>query len=771
MRTCISIFIFCSLSVFSLKAQSWDYEKYPAFDIEITHLDADIRIQENGMIEGDLLYNARVMGHQTDEIRFDAARVSIQSITVNDVQKEHRFDDHQLIIELEDGVVRGDVIQIRIIYDAVPSFGLHRNELGTTFTSLLPKTNRHWLPVIDHPRAEFTTEIQFTHPTGYTIAASGTRGESELLNIDEETVTFSSATAIPATAISWALGNFQQTISTADSDQGLQGVDFNTFRRFRDENSVNISFYSESDEDISTITESAINAYLDLSEYFGESTPLSDIHIVVLNDDFWETKHYGAGIIFVYSSLGNVEDQVKRGMLSQWFGIQVREVQWSDADAILAAQAHTANKLFNLHISEGDVTGTYDYFGSVNFSRWLNFFNQQQSESFTHDLSYVMDQGLLQNEKLLSWNTLSEKIYAVTGQPYFKGFLPEAIQSEPESEYLYRATFEWEEGEPTAQIRFEAVQDVVDELVTVIATEETFTGERTHEMTFSGQSETVVINVSTGIENLKFTVLDRDDVELIEEKPYLFWLYQLRSNDDVSRRLAAASAISEITENPDLQLALNDILQTESNPEVYAEIVRSIGKLTRGASGTDERFIQNSSVNQHRYVQLAAVEALAFYEGNQRVIGRLRTVINQTEYSDVRRAAIYSLFEVSEAAEFRTAVQSFVTRENNLNEVPLLLELLGEKGEREAAVELAETFLAPEFSYSTRKGVLDLMLRFDEAPANWNERLPDLLADFDPRIRYRAADALQKLNSQQRNRIVSERIDDEFDERVRQKLQ
>ena len=771
MRTCISIFIFCSLSVFSLKAQSWDYEKYPAFDIEITHLDADIRIQENGMIEGDLLYNARVMGHQTDEIRFDAARVSIQSITVNDVQKEHRFDDHQLIIELEDGVVRGDVIQIRIIYDAVPSFGLHRNELGTTFTSLLPKTNRHWLPVIDHPRAEFTTEIQFTHPTGYTITASGTRGESELLNIDEETVTFSSATAIPATAISWALGNFQQTISTADSDQGLQGVEFNTFRRFRDENSVNISFYSESDDDISTITESAINAYLDLSEYFGESTPLSDIHIVVLNDDFWETKHYGAGIIFVYSSLGNVEDQVKRGMLSQWFGIQVREVQWSDADAILAAQAHTANKLFNLHISEGDVTGTYDHFGSVNFSRWLNFFYQQQSESFTHDLSYVMDQGLLQNEKLLSWNTLSEKIYAVTGQPYFKGFLPEAIQSEPESEYLYRATFEWEEGEPTTQIRFEAVQDVVDELVTVIATEETFTGERTHEMTFSGQSETVVINVSTGIENLKFTVLDRDDVELIEEKPYLFWLYQLRSNDDVSRRLAAASAISEITENPDLQLALNDILQTESNPEVYAEIIRSIGKLTRGASGTDERFIQNSSVNQHRYVQLAAVEALAFYEGNQRVIGRLRTVINQTEYSDVRRAAIYSLFEVSEAAEFRTAVQSFVTRENNLNEVPLLLELLGEKGEREAAVELAETFLAPEFSYFTRKGVLDLMLRFDEAPANWNERLPDLLADFDPRIRYRAADALQKLNSQQRNRIVSERIDDEFDERVHQKLQ
>ncbi|MCC5942201.1 MAG: hypothetical protein JJU37_11730, partial [Balneolaceae bacterium] len=661
-------------------------------------------------------------------------------------------------------------LQVQIVYDTTPVFGIHQNVRGTIFTSQLPKTTQHWLPVIDHPRTEFTTEIQFTHPTGYTVVASGSRGVSELLNIDEETVVFSSNRPVPATSLAWVLGNFSQSPSTADSDQGMQGVDFNTFRTFRDESNTNIHFYSESDDDISLITENAINAYLSLKEYFGEGSPFNDLHVIVMDDHFWETKNYGAGIIYLFNDAGSVEDQVRRGMLAQWIGVPVREIQWSDADAILALQAVTMNRLFEFNTVEGDVNGQYDNFGAANFSRWLNFLNQQEAEHFTSDLSYTKEEGLLANLSLLSWNTLSEQIYHGTGQPYFGGFTPDAIETESAQEYVYRATVEWEEGASTAQVRFEADQGAVDELVTVIATEETFTGERTHEMTFSGRSESVVINVSSGIENLKFTISDRDDIKLYESKPFMFWLHQLRSSDDISRRVAAASGISEFTDNPDLQLALNDLLQMESNPEVYAEIIRSMGKLTRGASGTDERFIQNSSVNQHRYVQLAAVEVLAYYEGNERVSGRLRTVINQTEYSDIRKAAIYSLFEISESSEFRSAVQSFVTREAVLDEVPLLLELLGEKGEREAAVELAETFLAPEFSFKTRKGVLDIMLRFDEAPSNWNERLPALLADSDPRIRYRAADALERLNSQQRSQIISDRIDDEFDARVYRKL-
>ncbi|TVR18431.1 MAG: hypothetical protein EA391_02315 [Balneolaceae bacterium] len=770
MKICLRALLLSLIFIPTLWGQNGDFEKYPQLNFNISHLEADIRIQENGTIEGDLRYQVIVTGQEVQEMKFDAARMTIQSVSVNGVPKDHRFEDHTLVIELNESVDRGEALKVQIIYEAVPVFGIHKNVRGTLFTSQLPRTTHHWLPVIDHPRAEFTTDISFTHPTGYTFVATGNNMGSELLNVDEETTRFGSSTPVPASALAWVMGNFEQVLSTSDSEQGMQGVDFDTFRTFTDTGSNAIHFYSETNDNLSSIIEPAISAYLKLKGQFGRSVSGEDIHIVVLEDDFWETKNYGAGVIYVYKNLNNLEDQVKRALLAQWFGVNVREIQWSDSDAILALQALKASKLFDLTLTAGDFSSMYDAFGTVNFSRWLNFTDQQESAAFSHDLRYVIDQGVLVDHKLLSWGGLSELIYNATGQPYFEGITLEPIIIDEPEQYVYRVSVEWEEGTSTAQVRFEAEGDVIDELVSVVAAEQTFTGQRTHDITFSGRTEAVVINVSSGIENIKFNITDRDDIELIESKPFMFWLHQLRESEDSSRRVAAAAGLAEVSDNPDLQLALNDLLQMESNPEVLAEIIRSMGKITRGASGTEERFIQNSSINQHRAVQLAAVEVLGNFEGNQRVIGRLRTVINQTEYSDVRKAAIHSLFTAATPAEFRSTVQNVVTREEFLDYVPLLLELLAEKGEREAAVDMAETFLSPEFPFHTRKGVLEVMLAADQSPSNWNERLPDLLADADPRIRYKAADALQRLSSQQRNRIISDRIEDEFDVRVYQKL-
>ncbi len=768
----LTFLLFIPLLFENTFAQDWDYEKYPQVNIELNHLKADIRIQEDGTIEGDILYSARVLHHETDKIELDAARLTIHSVVVNDRVKNHRFEDHKLIIELDNPLRRGEEVKIQIVYDTVPSFGIHLSESGTMFTSQLPKTTQHWLPVIDHPLAEFTTEFSFTHPTGYTIVSPGVRGSSELLNVDEETVTFRSVQPIPATAIAWVLGNFHQTISTTDSEQGLDGVEFSTYRSFRDSENIRIHFYFESESELSEVTEAALTGYMEIKNQLRLADIYSDLHIVVLDDNFWETRNYAAGVVFVYKNSAEPEVQVKRGILSQWFGVQVRERQWDNSDGILAIQSLLSNKLFSFDLTEGEVNHPYDAFSPENFSRWMHFFMNRESENFYNDLTFfLLDEGLDAVQKLLSWEDLAVQIYNRTGQPYFSGFTPDAILSEAEEMYHYHVSVEWEEGAATAQVHFEADGSPVDEIVSVTAHEITFTGERTHEITFSGQSESVVINVSSGIENLKFSVNDREDINLRSSKPFMFWLHQMRNSDEISRRVEAARGISDFTDNPDLQLALNDLLQMESNPEVYAEIIRSMGNLTRGASGTDEQFIQNSSVNQSRVVQLAAVEALANYPENQRVIARLRTIINQTEFRDIRQAAIYSLYEVTTVTDFSNAVQNFVTSEAVLNDVPLLLELLAEKGERETAVEIASTFVEPEFSYTTRKGALDIMIRYDQSPANWNERLPKLLSDSDPRIRYHSADALQRLSSQQRSRIISDRIDDEFDARVRQKLQ
>jgi hypothetical protein len=755
MKLLRSFIIFLVLSTFShtALAQNWDYEKFPRLDVDFQHLEADIRISEDGFIEGDVVYNVRFKRDQIDSLNFHAARMNIISVSVNDEVRDHSIDDDRLIIPLQEDFSRGDIASVRIQYDTSPVFGVHRNGTGAIWTSQLPKSTRHWLPVVDHPRVAFTTDIIFTHPSGKSMIASGNRTASEVVSVDEESSTFTSSQPIPATALSWATGELEEN-------------------RVSGAGGVNIYLYTESGEAHEELGGIATNTFSAILNETGTDYPFQDLHIVILDDDHWETKSYGAGVVYAYKSKENIEQQIQRGIIGQWAGVQLREEQWSDADPIKFLQALLANKHFDFDLIEESETPPYDVFSEHQFSLWQHTLAENGAGSLSDQAELLMNELFTGENTILGWQEFAGIIYNETGLPYFDNISTISFEAEEttESRPEYIARVEWEEGAETAEVHFEALQHPVDELVTVRGEEITINDVRNHEITFSGQSDGVVISVSRSIENLKLYLEDGSAITLHEEKPFLFWIHQLRNDESDERRVEAAAALSRFTENPDLQLALNDVLQMESNPEVYAEILRSISRITAGASGTDERFLQYSSSNQHPLIQQASVEALAYFRENDRVISRLRTIIIQTDEPDIRREAIRSMFEVTDGERFSSQVEYLVTQEPVLDEVPLLLKLLAEKGEAENAVDFASTFVSEEFSYVTRKGALEVMLEYDESPSNWQERLPDLLTDRHPRIRYRAAQALDKLSGNQRNQIVADRIDDEYDERVRELL-
>ena len=755
------LFVFSS---FSLSAQNWDYEKYPALQVDLTHMDAGIRITQEGFIEGDIRYRGTMRQSRTDSIKLHAIGMNIISVAVNGQNKDYRADDDRIVIMLNQSLLRNQTVNIHIRYDTEPGFGVHKNSNGTAWTSLLPKSTRHWLPVIDHPRVAFTFEIAFTHPSGNRMVASGRRGSSELISVDEEVTVFSSNRPVPASALSWALGSFRNVNSTTEQD-----ASFPAFQRRSD---PQIYLYSESEShNNQELLRNAGDSFQRVQRELGAEFPFRDLHIVILEEEFWETKNYGAGVIFVTENGEDINFQIQKGILAQWIGTHIREEQWSDASAILLLQALYANRLFNFEIQPDSDTEPYHMFSNNKLIAWQNFLLSESSGLFTDDAVLTASDILSRSGQTLSWYDFAKLIYDKTGQPYFSGFEPSVptIRSTTDS-YDYAARIVWEEGSGTAEIYFEALGSPVDELVTVRVTEVTFTGARTHEVTFSGQSDGMVINVTGGIENLVLHIDSRDDIMLHVEKPYLFWVHQLRNDDNPVRRADAARGLSHYTDNPDLQLALNDLLQSETDSDVISEIVRSISRLTAGAAGTDERFIQLTSAQQPASVQLAATEALSSFRNNERVISRLRTIVIQTSNREIRREAIYSLSEVADATRFQGFVTDFVTRENILGEVPLLLQLLAESGNAEAAVDIASTFISEEFPFDIRYKALDVILEFDQSPANWNNRLPDLLKDRHPRIRFKAAQALGRLNLQQRRQIVDSRIDDEYDERVRRQL-
>jgi hypothetical protein len=761
--TLLNLFIFVGVSF----AQNWDYDSFPNRDIDILHLDGDLRITENGSVEGDLLYSATILVNQTDSLVLHASRLNIIAIEVNNTTADYRVMDDLLIISPDSEFSRGENIQIRVQYDADPQFGLHINERGTIWTSHLPKSTQHWMPVFDHPRTTFTFELAFTHPSDIQIISTGRRGSTDLLSVDEATTLFSSNTPVPATALTWLAGNLNQIGSTVRSIDSASEINLPSgFERRAD---PQIYVYTETEvREIRSLLEQAADAFIDAANYFRKPFPYQDLHIVLLDHDFMEVKNYGAGVVHVYRNREDLESQIKRGIIAQWAGIIFREEQWQDADAILLLQALAFAELFddNSGMNDNYTDLPYSSFSDDRFNLWLSNAKSGALSGLISDVKWVQDDFFEEGPEILGWPELANFIYQYTGQNYFEKPQLATIETEEEVFYEYMVQIEWIEDENRIELFFEAISDPVTELVTVEVEEVSYSDNRIHELTFSGESDGVVINISSAVEYVKLSVLERDDVILLQEKPYQFWIAQLRDDDDVDSRVEAARGIAGVTGNPDLQLALNDLLQIELNPEVFAEILRAMARLTAGASGTDERFIRYSSDEQHLLVQKAAIEALAYYRGNERVINRLRNVIIQADDPDLGRSAIRSLAEVTEPDDFANHVQNLVAREDLLNHVPFMLQLLAEMGETERAVELSETFIAPGFPFEVRKDVLRLMIQSDQSSSSWNNRLPVLLADKHPGIRLIAAEALDKLTSQQKAEITEEFVNEEFDARV-----
>jgi len=334
------------------------------------------------------------------------------------------------------------------------------------------------------------------------------------------------------------------------------------------------------------------------------------------------------------------------------------------------------------------------------------------------------------------------------------------------SAFRYDVGMNIDEGANQATIRFTADGPAIDELVTVQVTQYTFTESVSSELTFTGAQDEIIISLKSGLENIELTVLNRDDIELDVEKPFMYWIYQLQNSESENQRLKAAVGLRQYADNPDLQLAILDMIRNESSAAVKAEILETLRMVTEGASGTAQLFVERVGQDQSLEVRATALKALGSYPGNDSVIRTLQSIIQSADIEELKIHAINSLAEVTETDQFASMVESLTVQESVLMQVPILLKALADKGEQEQAVQLSDTFLSAEFPYDVRVGALNLILEFDKSREGWQNRLEDLLTDKDPRIRYRSVSGLEYLSADEQNRLIEVRLLEEYDERV-----
>ncbi len=760
------ITVFGLIFIQDLNAQDWDYKAYPHLPYEINHLDAEINLSETGSVEGDLLYMIRFKDSGVDSLVFQARDMEVISIFVNDDKSEFYLENDHLVIFPDRDINRNDDISLRLQYRTQPEFGYFQTAKGTFFTSSLPKTTSHWLPVVDHPRVQFTTELIFTHPAGKKVISTGRRSTSEVTGVSEEKTTYSSGKPVSPVNLNFVLGNLERVAST---ESGVTSVNGASLFEHRSDNQIHI--YSEiSDLDGAELLEKAVVSYATLYNHFGIGYPWKDLSIVVLEDDFWETKSYAAGTIYLFDNRGDLVNQLRHALIGQWMGTHIREEQWSDAEAILALQAWTSIQLFDMEYQLNESEPPYHIFSGKPFSRWQNYLLENPDSKFSIHLKRVYERFITEQSRILSWDGLAEHIYNVTGHPHFDGLDLGEVEIEEEKYFPYRVEMTWNEDRRNITMNFNALDQSVNELVTVHVDETTLLGDKEHEITFTGSSDSIVLNASANTENIKLTVTSRDDIELEVEKPFEFWIYQLSHEEDPESRKEAAEALANFADNPDLQLALQDRMRNENDSSVYASLLRSLSSVTRGASGTDQIHLDHLSDNYTEEVQLAAVEGMAYFEGNDRLISRLRSIAGEDANEEIRKAAIRSLFEITEVQQFRNISEELITNERNLKEVPMILNLLARKGAEEAAVQFSSTFLAEGFPFTVRSKILEFLLETDQSREGWENRLPALMSDRDPRIRVMALDGLDRIGSSMRESLVESRWVEESDERVRRAL-
>jgi len=749
--------IICLVSALSLivliqigAAQQHDYPAYPKTDIVIEHLEASLDINDQMQINGDASYSVRFNIGVSDSLQLNAERMQISDVLVNDRTMDFEFNDDKLTVFLAEEFNRNDTATIALTYSTEPVFGFLKNYGGTMFTSQLPRSTSHWLPVIDHPGMTMTTDITVNHPSSKKVVMTGRQASNSVISVEQEESRFESRYPVPVTSLFLAIGAFQTESRTINQIQ--------YHIHSEQPNGANFDKY-----ELIELAGESINR---MEELTGVEYPYSDIHIIILNDLVWEDRTFGAGAILADADFA-IEDQIKYGIAGQWAGVLLREMQWSEPEALQLLMGYFAQELDFQSVERESMQEWDSLYKATSLDNVDRFrYYVEGDEHFKNILLQSLSNLFDQRDYPVTWEDFSRVVYRSTGQPLREKPHFEEREVEEEQIYYYSVSLDYNEEEGEVRVRFDALDDTIDELVSVNVTQYMFNETRERELTFTGSSDEIVLNVPADIENLVLEIDERDDIRLEKQKPFLFWLYQIRNGEEAEHRKDAAAGLRDYSDNPDLQLALLDIIEMETEPEVYAEIVRTLSFVTGGASGTSQLFLDRIGTNHPENVRLEAVRALASYGENDMVISRLQSLIRSAENDDLRREAIHSLAAITDLSRFATITESMMLEEAVLDQVPLMLENLAAKGGEERAVQLSRTFLSSEFPYEIRSRVLQLVLNQDSSQQGWERRIEALISDSDPRIRYLSVGGLKHLSPENRQEIIEFRLAEEFDERV-----
>lgn len=749
-------------STYRSALQGGDYTAYPQIDADYHHLELVLEWLRGDLLDGSARYTLRLMRPGVREIRLQANRLDISIVRWNGEEADWQVIDEEVVIRLPEGTEANQDHRLRIDYVADPLFGMHRSARGTFWSSGLPGAHSHWMPVWDHPRNRFSMEVAFRIPETHQALFTGTRA-GESVNEEYKEVRFYTEGERAVPTLRFAVGEFD----TFDLTAGRYRIEL-----FAEPGVL------EGEQATEWLTQARMQLE-SMTQRLQNHLPQRTLSFLYLEDDMWELNPWGSGLNLLFERRGDLTSQIQRAIAAQWFGVGRIAEQWKDSESVHLLREWLLAGLDPAPVrplaDDLDVPleeTPYRAYAPSRLGSWGDWLAGEEGVHLQDRLSNDIDSWFLPLPTLLRWRDFSDWYYEQSGRALMEPPVRSMVVDSSESNVVSPDTLivRVPDGDlsETITLQIQRSGERVDEAIPGVVRVSHLQGEETQEVTFRRSEQEIAVPGASGVENITVEVDEEQPVVLRMEKPVSFWLYQLRQGDAEDREQAALG-LSAHSDNPDLQLALTDLLQAEEDPDVLAAMLRTLGDVTRGATGTDQLFRDRFTLDEPESVQLALVYAMGHYEGNSEVITLLRRIVVSDVPVSVQREAILSLDRVRGETSFTELSRALFANEAA---EPVLTDMLTmvARDSSEAAIERAEPFLQPENPYDVRSSVLQVLLDVDDSADRWLERLGQWGADRDPRIRYRLLEAVDRLSMNDRESWLEDRLIEEDDARILHRL-
>lgn len=753
----ICLFCLISLNVVNTAfGQISDYSLEPATDFEFHNMQLTLEVvPESDTFRGVVTWSMSAIRDSVKQIKLIALRSDVKSVRVDEQLSDFEFAGDTLVIEVGRYLNINDPLKLEIIYAASPLFGVHKTPNGTYWSSLLPGVRSDLFPSIPHPSIQTTTDIRLILPQDWKGVANGV---------------FVSTTLMPEGK---RLYHWKSSVPVAVTDIGIIAGKLDYWEEKI--NSIPVRVYAEADavmgEDVQALFVSMQSKFDILTETLRSDYPYQALNIVLLPDHMWETRTAGAALGYLFENGNDTESQLARILSAQFFGSFHRMPVLSAGNHILLMQAYLYKELLNSDTDVNSAWSDYPEFEDDSWKIWSPGIFDKALLTLSGDTAGSFVDGTVIKElaelpgSVYTWEDYQTSLHVLENEEYPGLREPAALNKE-----YYTINYSYDEASNRYSI--EVVPDGYYENRILPLVVRQFSAGSVNDVDYmiSTRGDEISFASANYIENI-YLINSDESLVFTENKPAHFWVYQLRSDSNYERRIESAVGFSRVTDDPDIQLFLQDLIRNEPDELVKSKLVESYASLTSGALGTHQRFISLLD-DRSPLVRYSALDALRKYPGNEQAQQAVFRIISLSPDVDYVNQAISVYKDIIDEEEFFSVARSLLVEDlNDLNFTAAIIPLIvqTERG-KEFAPNLMQ-YLEAGYPFYLRNLALNTLKEMEISPSYWLDILPELLIDTDPRVRYLALDLIPKIDKNQAVELLNSRSFNEYDVRILHKVQ